>query len=182
MPSYTTPPTAVAGFGLSAADWNTKIRDSLESVAKPPMCKLIRTTAWAATLASGAVVPVPFSSAKWDSNPAMFAAGNPTRITFPYAGKYELKAGFFFSGGATGTYRGLQIVRYDSLGVAQGTPGLDYRPPGALSILTLNCEDVVAASDYVVLSAQQDSGATQGLSAFNLEGYCFFSARLISWT
>lgn len=178
---YTTPFTAVAGFGIPAANWNSQIRDSIEAVAKPPMCKLIRTSAWAATLPNNAVTEVPFSSAKWDSAPAMFDVANPKRITFSVAARYEIKAAFYFSGAATGTYRGLQVNRFNSLGVNQNTPGLDYRPPGALSIVTLSCEEVVSAGDYITLSAQQDSGATQGLAAFNIEGYCYFSARLVSY-
>lgn len=177
---YTTPVTAVAGQNLSAANWNTTVRDSLEAVAKPPMCKLIRTTAWAGTVPSATPTNVVFSSAKWDGIPAFWSAANPTRLTIPVAGKYELKGGFYMSG-TTGTYRGLLITKFNAAGVLQGQPGLDFRTPGAVVINNASCEDSAIAGDYYTLQVQQDTGVAQGLALFNLEGYCFFSAKLISY-
>lgn len=179
MPHYQTPPTAVAGFGLSSADWNAKVRDSMEALAKPVMCKCIRGAAWAASIPNSAVTPVVFDQTRWESDPTMWDAAQPTRITIPKAGRYDVRGAFYFSSSLAGTYRGIQIVRYNSLNVAQNTVVLDYRPVSAIPIINGAGDDDCAVGDYFVLNVQQDSGGTLGLFTTGLDGYCFLSVRLM---
>lgn len=85
MPNYVTPPTAVAGFGLAASDWNTKVRDSLEDVAKPKRCKVNRNAVQ--SIPTGVSTAVNFTTEELDSD-NMWVVSSPAIVTVPVAGLY----------------------------------------------------------------------------------------------
>lgn len=83
--AYSTPPTAVAGQKLLAADWNAKVRDSIIAAAKPPTCRVRRATSQ--SIPNNAATPISFSAEDWDTA-NMWAAGDPTKLYAPVAGIY----------------------------------------------------------------------------------------------
>lgn len=84
MPNYTTPPTAVSGFGLSAADWNSKIRDSLEDVAKPKRCRVNRTANQ--SIGSASVSDLIWQNEEYDTDNIWTPGGTANLFTIPSGG------------------------------------------------------------------------------------------------
>lgn len=98
---YQTPPTAVTGYGLPAADWNAKVRDSLESIAKPPSVVCYRNTPQ--LVGSGAVSVVNMTGVAQQTD-TFWVAGSPSRITIPagLGGTYLVCANPIFDINGTG--------------------------------------------------------------------------------
>jgi hypothetical protein len=91
--AFTTPGTAVAGDVLTAAFWNSNVRDNLNFLYSPPSCRVVRTSDLT-SYSSGA--DITWSSESWDTD-TMFSTG--TTITINTAGLYLLS----FVGRANGT-------------------------------------------------------------------------------
>lgn len=98
---YTTPPTAVAGQPLAASDWNTKIRDSLISIAQPPAAAVYRNTAQ--SIPNNTVTPISWLGAGAQTD-TFWVVGSPTRLTCPagLGGKYLAVATPIYDINATG--------------------------------------------------------------------------------
>lgn len=98
---YAVPPTAVAGQPLAAADWNTKVRDSIESVARPPSVVCYRNTDQLVGSASLSAIQWLGAAAQTD---AFWSAGSPSRITIPtnLGGTYLITASPIFDINGTG--------------------------------------------------------------------------------
>jgi hypothetical protein len=156
---YAAPPTAVAGQPLAAADWNTKIRDSLESIARPPHCLVYRNTAQLVGNAGLSTVVFLGASAQTD---VFWAAPNPSRMTCPagLAGKYLFQACPNWDiSGPGGRYIACLKNGAGVWSVNDGGSAAWYIQQ------QINCTVDLVAGDYVELGVYQNSGA-----ALNLKG------------
>lgn len=83
---YVTPPTAVTGYGLPAADWNAQVRDSMEALAFPPKCMVYRTTSQA--VGNAAVSNILWEAEAYDTDNIWTPGGTADRLTVPRDGLY----------------------------------------------------------------------------------------------
>jgi hypothetical protein len=157
-PKYETPPTAVAGYPLAAADWNAKVRDSLESLAKPPRAGIHRTTDQ--LVGNGAVSTIVWNTADYDTD-GFWNPGTPDRLTIPanLGGVYLVTASPIFDINATG-------ARYSTVsknGIGYGSP---QNSGGFSGWYVQHCVSQImplAPGDYVGAAVYQSSGISLNL-------------------
>lgn len=157
MPNYTTPPTATAGYGLAAADWNTKIRDSLEDVAKPKRAKVNRTTVL--SIPNNIVTAITYVNEEYDSD-NLWVVGTPDTLTIPPGGaglwRFILNAQFAIN--ATGA-RHLSITQ-------NGTIKGSFNNAGNAAWYVGGCvvaEFICVVGDAIKTLAYQTSGGALNL-------------------
>lgn len=159
---YVTPPTAVAGYGLPAADWNSKVRDSLESSAKPPRVAVARSTDLA--INHNVVSPVDWTTEVYDTD-NFWVIGTPDRFTVPanLGGVYLVTFNPIFALNATG---GRYAAIYKNGGVYAGAAPVNV-PPNA-TWYTEPCLTAIvplAPGDTIQGVAYQASGGVMNLPA-----------------
>ncbi len=166
--AYTSPSTKAASDTISAADWNTYLRDNLGFLYQPPSCRVYNSAN--ISVANATAQALTFNSERYDTDTMHSTASNTSRITFTTAGKYEV--GGCVRWAAQATYAGVReigirlngatyIVVNDEMGSASAN---------ALTIIqAVTTEYVFAAADYVELVAYQSSGGA--LNAENAGNY-----------
>jgi len=150
---YMTPPTAVPGATLNAADWNTKVRDSIIAAAKPPACKVRRTTSQ--SIPTSTATAIAFSVEDWDTA-NMWSVAFPTRLIAPVAGFYSAKFSAAFDVNSTGIR---QLWIRDNAGVIHGvhnSVGNTIWYVGSAISVDVN----LAAAGYVECVALHTSGGS----------------------
>lgn len=157
---YTTPPTAVAGQTLPAADFNTKIRDSLESTAKSPRATVRITTDQ--LIAHNIVTFVTWPTLTEQSD-TFWVSGSSSRLTVPagLGGLYLLTAAPIWDINATGG-------RYAAImknGVAVGSPANSGGFGGWYVQQHVTAVVSAVPGDYFEVAVFQSSGA-----GLNLKG------------
>lgn len=157
MPNYTTPPTAVAGQPLAAADFNAGVRDNFDLLHTPPQARIYNNANIATT--SGVGITVPFNSERWDNYGMHDPVTNNSRLTVPAAqgGLWAAGANVQWSSTA-GTYKVLVIQHTTADGVTTSNVGYQWSPPTAL-IVNVAAQWQAAAGDWFTVLAQHDGGA-----------------------
>lgn len=166
MPDYTTPPTATAGQTLSAVNWNTGVRDSIEALAKPYRCKVTKTASH--SVPNNAVTPTSWTAEEYDVG-AMWGIGTPTDIVVPVSGLYVVTFIATFANNATGTRQ--WSIFLNAFNIAQA------ELPGNASTFLSQCivvEQVAAGGGIFTGRLFQNSGAGLNASAVQM------SARLVA--
>lgn len=172
MGTYTTPPTAVTGFGLSAADWNAKIRDSMEAIAKPNRVKVNRNASQSVGHAS--ISNIVWTTEEYDSNNIWTPGGTADSFIIPAggAGVWTFILDAQFTANATGgrhfglLKNGLGFATFNGFGSATWYTGG-----------TLTSDTLVAAGDVIKAYAYQTSGIALNVDvAYNIS----FSGRQVS--
>lgn len=157
---YVTPPTAVAGQPLPASEWNAQVRDSLESVAKPPRVYVYRNTDQ--LVGNNAVSNVVWTAELYDTD-NFWSAGAADRLIIPsgLGGLYLVTFNPIWDINATGG-RYSQVMKN---GAAVGSP---VNQGGSASWYTQACNTVVVPcvpGDYIQGAVYQSSGAGLNLKA-----------------
>lgn len=154
---YTTPNTVSGSDTLTAALWNTQIRDNMEWLRKPPACQVYRNASTAYT--SGAIS---FTTSAFD-NDAMWSAASPSRVTIKTAGIYLIQSYLVVNG--VSAAQGLQTTYY-----LNGTIQL-AQTEYATSNLTLSCSASavmdLAVNDYIEVMAAHSGTNSQIVGASN---------------
>lgn len=166
---YAVPPTAVAGQPLAAADWNTKVRDSIESVARPPHVVVYRNTPQ--LVGNGVVSNVVWLGAAYQSD-AFWAAGAPSRVTIPagLGGLYLVSAiPIWDINGTGGRYATILKNGADQWRTNSGGSAAWYTQHNIVVPIQ------VVPGDYVELGVYQNSGA-----ALNLKGDIYMMVMTLS--
>lgn len=86
--AYATPRTWVAGDVLTAAQLNQDVRDNISFLANPPACRIYHNTTQA--IADATQTTVTFNSERYDTAAMHDTGTNPSRITIPVAGLYQV--------------------------------------------------------------------------------------------
>jgi hypothetical protein len=159
--AYITPNTVTGSDVLTAALWNTQIRDNFEAVTKPAFVS-VRRSSNISSYASG--TPISWSTTDGTPTAGMWSASQPTRLTAPQTGLYLLTSAINFQTKAGGTDCVLRVDKNNTNTIALSRNPLMYQHPGGTStgfaavipdfanvsnismVLTLN------ASDYIALS------------------------------
>ena len=163
MPTYTTPPTAVAGQPLAASDWNTKVRDSMDFLWKPPAAKVYHSVAQ--SMANNVVATVAFNSERHDNDVIHDTVTNNSRLTCKTAGIYDIRAQVEFAHNVTGI-RVLYIVLNAVTIIAE----LTLYAINAATVPTamqVQCHYALAVNDYVICQVFQNSGGALNIQASN---------------
>lgn len=158
---YTTPPTAVPGFPLPAVDWNAGVRDSIETLGKPPWVAVSRVTDQ--LVGNASLSAVLWTAEGVDTDNLWTPGGTADRIICPanLGGVYLVTFGPIFDINATG-------ARYSGIyknGAAVGSP---VNSGGFAGWYTQHCVVTpvqLAPGDFVQGMVYQSSGA-----GLNLKG------------
>jgi hypothetical protein len=147
--------TAVAGTVLTAATWNSNVRDAFNFLLSPPTCELRQTVAQSiANGGSGTVLNL--DTEDIDNDGMHSTVTNTSRVTAQTAGRYQFGGGVNFVANATNrricwwALNGTVVPGSEAgtFGSASGNTG-----PGARTkSIFLN------VGDYAELVAFQDSG------------------------
>lgn len=163
--AYSAVPTVNTLDPWSAADHNTYIKDNLAylkaeadkipALTDPPKVRCVVTTNFNSTTSIGAIS---WETESFDTD-TMFAAGDPTKITFTKAGLYLITLWVSWSSGTAGSYRhaGIYLSGSSSIG-AITVPASD----GAVVPVTCQALYQMGAGDYVTAKVQ--SGETEAVA------------------
>lgn len=92
---YTPPNTVTGSDVLTAALWNTQVKDNLNELRNPPFCKVILTSTVTSYTSN---TDITWSSAQFNVG-SMWSSGQPTRITASQTGLYLVTFNCHFSTG-----------------------------------------------------------------------------------
>ena len=99
--AWTTPGTATAGEVLTAAFWNTNVRDNTSFLFTPPMVRAVRSTNQ--SIPGATETTVEWNAEDYDTDTMHDNSVNPSRITIKTAGIYLFTAGLNFGSGSGAT-------------------------------------------------------------------------------
>ena len=85
---YTPPSTVTGSDVLTAALWNTQIRDNFAALFTPPSAHVVRLTPLTLTGSDD----IPWEQARWDTNPTSWSASDPTKVIINTDGIYLISA------------------------------------------------------------------------------------------
>lgn len=153
---YAIPPTAVPGQTLTAANWNTKVRDSLEALARKARCRVHRAAAL--NINTITTTPILWDAEQYDTDDFHSLAASTDRLTVPRAGVYFVRASIYYVASAAGLLRTAQIAKG---GVAEYTV---TNRNGTQVCVEVSGEVECVAGDYIQINAYQDSGAALALT------------------
>jgi hypothetical protein len=114
---YTPPSTVTGSDVLTAALWNTQVKDNLNELRNPPVARV--TISSALTSYTGADI-------SWAAAPlnvgSMWSAGSPTRITAPQTGLYLFSFTCNFSTGTGANVCFLEVNKNGNLAASTLAP------------------------------------------------------------
>jgi hypothetical protein len=155
---YTTPSTVTGSDVLTAALWNTQIRDNFEEVAKPYSCRASRYAGSTLSLVAGFPTTINWTAndtRNWDFTGMHDLSVNPERILLPEAGIYMASTWVNVRppDGVTSVIQ-LYIQRFDAAGIFKDTFGVSAftaAPGPQTSILTAQGLTKANANDYITV-------------------------------
>jgi hypothetical protein len=169
--AFTTPGTATAGEVLTAAFWNTNVRDNSNFLYSPPMVRIVRTTNLTSYVSQAAIQ---YETEVFDTDSMVNLATDATKITINTAGVYWVFFRARPSGTATITrtvlnllLNGSSIASQDLVQISTTTSGV-----GNLSVmLPLSVGDeITSAADMIGGSAYTIPGnATENVQRATLQ-------------
>jgi hypothetical protein len=153
--TYTAAGTVVAGEVYTAAAHNI-IANDVNNLIVPPSVKVVRTSDTSYTSATSITwQSVSSGNAAWDTD-GMWAAGDPTKITFNTSGIYSIVFQFFMSGTSLANCLSF-VVANNSTIFAE----MDYTPPTTTQALaTVSGIYNAAAADYIQARVQYTGTGT----------------------
>lgn len=169
---YTTPSTVTGSDVLTAALWNTQIRDNFEAVAKPPSVSVRLNTTISSYVDD---TPIAWNATENTPTPGMWAAGSPSLITVPEAGMYLVAGTIRINTGPGGNLRLLRVVKNGStlvaesaiLAISQPTSVSQAQVLGGVAFAqSFSFVTRLAASDYIHLAVNVSGLNTFGASTF----------------
>lgn len=149
-----TPPSTVTGSDLlTAALWNTQVKDNLNELRNPPFCKVILTS----TISSYAGTDISWSSAPYNVG-SMWSSGQTTRITAQQTGLYLVTFNLNFTTGTGANACFLNATRVNP--TTGSTTAFSVLAPRVISGtspgLVVNGVGVMTSTTQVVRLAQNE--------------------------
>lgn len=141
---WTSPATGVVGTLLTAALWNTNLRDNLLWLSSPDRCRTYMTAGQSITANTNTAVKWT-STDTYDTNNLHSTTTNPTRITIATKGLYAIAANVWFPAISSGYFMQIGLQKNGtSLGIYNQVP----TSGGAQAI---SCYDEIScnAGDYI---------------------------------
>ncbi len=160
--AYTDPQSVhnpTAGSAIPAT-WGDTVRNDLEFLIKPPMCKVHQTTAQ-----TGLTFPTATATEDWDTDSFHSGSTNPSRLTIPtgLGGRYVINGQIVWDTNATGNRS--VIIRKGGGTYLNGQSTYVANANGT----AMQAEAIadLAADEYVELLAFQNSGGSRDLALGN---------------
>lgn len=178
--SWTAPRTWVAAEVLTAANFNTHIRDNLDAAAgaNKAACRVFNSATQ--SIANNTVTAVTHNSETYDRQSLHSTSVNTSRVTIPsgWGGVWRFTGHIEFAANATGE-RHIGVYK-NAGGVAMGGINTNAIAGGARpTILTVADDCSAVAGDFFELSVFQTSGGALNVSAST--GFqCEFEAMWVS--
>lgn len=177
--AYTPPSTVTSSDVLTAALWNTQVKDNLNALYKPPAC-LVRRTTQQTPFTSGTAVT--WEGAIYDTTgpgSPMFSLASPTRVTIQVTGLYLVEAYIIISGTSTITIpTGLPIAVNGTTKFAPLIVVSGLLPSSTQSVATTFS---LAAGDYIEARPSSTTGGTLSING-NATNYHLAQSRLsVTW-
>ncbi len=163
------------------ATWGDTVRDDLEFLIAPPMCRVYRS-ADQTGLTTGAWTAVTFPTGSateaWDTDAFHSLSTNTSRLTIPtgLGGRYLLTGCAVWDSNTTGN-RALTFYKGGSTPVGVQTT-ITANSEG--SMISIAAEVALAAGEYVEMKAYQSSGANRDLKYYAADHSISFSLRWVS--
>ena len=158
--AWTAPSTWVAGAILTAAQLNEQLRDNMNFLAVPNMCRARSTTATGIPTSVATVVPLAAADS-YDTAAMHSPTVNNSRVTVNLIGVYSITGELYIEGFNSGSQR--IIIIYKNGAEIQS---VTVPPPGAfISRLNITILDYASsATDYYEMYAYHDRAAGVGLN------------------
>jgi hypothetical protein len=172
--------TAVAGAVLTAAQWNTNVRDAVNFLTNPPACEIRQTVAQSIPT-GGTTTALLFDVEDFDNDGMHSTASLTSRITAQTAGRFQFGGGVIFAVNGTGrricwwALNGTAVLGSEATTMASSVANATCGPGARTKSVFLN------VGDYVELIGYQDSGGALNTAVVNFEMPTVF-ARWIGTT
>jgi len=181
MATVPTPRSWGVSEAVTAAKFNTDIRDSFEFILRPPRARLTRT---ADMNIPSTVMAIPWDKEDYDTDNGHNNVTNNTRYTSQTAGWYYLNTSFWFYIGSSLALTGTREVCFQKnsssslkqnrqdeyLGAGDKSGRVFMRTAGFMYL---------AVNDYVEVVFHQDSGGTGIMNRGATGHFAFFSIRWV---
>ena len=160
--AWTTPGTATAGEVLTAAFWNTQVRDNTNFLYTPPMCKATRTTNL--SIASGAETEMTFPTEDFDTDGMHDTATNTGRITINTAGIYLVQIRIATSVAMTSTTAAFYAeIKKNGSAIGRLFNMPFYFNGNSTVVMTGSDFQDLAVNDYLQVFIYQDTGTAKNM-------------------
>lgn len=157
MPTFTTVPDKNAGDVFTEAMWDTYLRDNVNGLLVPPMCRVYANASQ--TIGNGADTAVTWDQEHVDTDGMHSTSVNTSRITMATAGVYLVTAAVAWDINGTG-YRYLNIRHNGSQKI-----GMTDAPAAAGDYILQTASAIYSFSvgEYVEAVVYQNSGGNVNL-------------------
>lgn len=174
-----TPLTAVAINKISAAGFNSGVRDPLSFLLDPPRCDVSLGSNISVT--DGVATLITYDTEELDTDTMHSTASNTSRITFTTAGRYLVHVYVMWS--SLLLSRCIVNVRLNSGGSSAGGSSIrsfDFNTSSTIpSQMCIPLERLFNATDYIEVFVTQTSGGTRPLQGGNGKFCTGLTARWI---
>jgi hypothetical protein len=160
--------TAVAGAVLTAAQWNSNVRDAVNFLLSPPTCELRQTVAQSIAN-GGSGTAVNLDTEDIDNDGMHSTVTNTSRVTAQTAGRYQFGGGVVYAANATNrricwwALNGTAVTGSEATTAGSAVAGGSTGPAARTKSVFLN------VGDYVELVAFQDSGGVLNTAVATFE-------------
>ena len=166
---FVSPTTKSNGDGLTAADWNTYVRDNTAFLHAPPRCSIVNSGNQ--SIPNAADTDLTFDTEEYDTDTMHSTVTNQERIVAKTAGVYLVSCGVEFAANTTGSRQVKITVNNASVVGYQNTTSTLNNVVVRLNVAAQIYMDV---DDYVKAVVYQDSAGSLNVVAAN--GTPFFRA------
>lgn len=162
--------TAVVGNYITAAEWNSNVRDAVNFLANPPLFIGYQTVSQ--SIPNSAFTSITFDSETVDTYNGHSTTSNTSRYTAQVAGWYEVTARC----GTSGSSAGKRIINIAVNGSGVWVNEID--PPNTdLLTNTITATVYMNANDYVETQFYQTSGAALSTTVSSL----YYPSMSVRW-
>jgi hypothetical protein len=164
------PYTASTGSFITAALWNTQVRDAVSFLADPPRFSGLCTTSPTIATGSTGFTTLSIDTEIYDTEGGHSPSTNPSRYTAVYAGLYKVTYSVSYGVNSTGS----RAARITVNGAQPSAPGSVIQSPTPTTVSWVGAgsfEVFLNVGDYVELGTFQTSGGNMTPNSTN----CGFS-------
>jgi len=153
--------TAVAGAVLTAAQWNSNVRDAINFIIAPPLALLRQTVSQ--SIANGAWVPVNLDTEDLDRDNAHSTVTNTSRYTAQTAGYYSYQGCAHHGINTTGIRSAVWRPNGGAATTYKNKLQVPASPAGTTTAVLTHATFFQNVGDYVELMCFQNSGGALSL-------------------
>lgn len=153
--------TMVAGHKVTAAEWNTNVRDAVNFLLNTPFAQIYQNSAQSIANAPASPYPlVSFDTATFNNDGA-WSSGANTRWTCQTGGTYRVSGQIAFSNNGTGVREAQLAVNASILQTFNASANSGVATQVIIPTFSMH----FAVGDYITIGAYQNSGGALNLSA-----------------